>query len=665
PHELPVDARRLERARSEWLEVDDLRKPVNAAETPSDAVDPHIRVQHVLSMAKAASSEIGQVRRPNRASRQTSASIPQTHNYPAAFQGSASRDSFQSFGGDEAPNVQHLSQAEAQPSRNPFEIAVYLVRIESRKRFNYDFTCHLIEPRRSRLNKVVPPNLQPQANSTTVLSDLDLQKIQHMIGSMEQLKDTPIDLVDLSQVQSSIASFFMDSSADTTIEKIDVGSTSARLDGLALAFAALAFSALIYKAFNESNFEVPLAFLELSMKTAEDYVGPPTLNLVLASFLQHICVLRTGTSNRCRALIAQAVQAAHDIGINRCGSSHNPLHTARLYLALYFTDQYCAMTYNTAPCIKPTDYDPVIFEPLRQATPELKNLVELVTLNGKVLDAMHTSSLNYDNVISLESVIGKACFTLGQPLLSNAQEEKGFEARYASLAQVHMFWSRIMLRTPFLMSNEHWLSSLSICIRAAQMLLSIYFDVLGPSILAIARADSPATDRLWKCAHRSNQLPPTWRQVRRIMTSVLVLFYAFWYGEVSYDEAGRAIAYALALLEFERMRWGAALNDSRRSILFLAAASGINSMEYIKWILPGANEGFIASVLDVDHTQAQADPTMDQQADDGGSSVLQDLDSESFGDLLSPNSVFSGVFPHTGWDFETLFSANLGGMGDL
>jgi hypothetical protein len=161
-----------------------------------------------------------------------------------------------------------------------------------------------------------------------------------MIGSMEQLKDTPIDLVDLSQVQSSIASFFMDSSADTTIEKIDVGSTSARLDGLALAFAALAFSALIYKAFNESNFEVPLAFLELSMKTAEDYVGPPTLNLVLASFLQHICVLRTGTSNRCRALIAQAVQAAHDIGINRCGSSHNPLHTARLYLALYFTDQY-------------------------------------------------------------------------------------------------------------------------------------------------------------------------------------------------------------------------------------------------------------------------------------------------------------------------------------
>ena len=98
------------------------------------------------------------------------------------------------------------------------------------------------------------------------------------------------------------------------------------------------------------------------------------------------------------------------------------------------------MTYNTAPSIKPTDYDPVIFEPLRQANPELKNLVELVSLNGKVLDAMHASSLSYENVISLESVIGKACFALGQPLLSNAQNEKGFEARYVTLAQVHMFW---------------------------------------------------------------------------------------------------------------------------------------------------------------------------------------------------------------------------------
>lgn len=156
-----------------------------------------------------------------------------------------------------------------------------------------------------------------------------------MIGSMEQLKDSPIDLVDLSRVQSLMASIFMDTPADTTLLNIDVGSTRARQDDLALAFAALTF-----EAFTESNNEVPLAFHKLSMKSADDYVGPPTLNLALANFLQHIFVLRIGTSNRSRALAMQAVQAAHDVGINKCCSSHNSLQTARLYLALYFTDQY-------------------------------------------------------------------------------------------------------------------------------------------------------------------------------------------------------------------------------------------------------------------------------------------------------------------------------------
>jgi hypothetical protein len=70
------------------------------------------------------------------------------------------------------------------------------------------------------------------------------------------------------------------------------------------------------------------------------------------------------------------------------------------------------MIYNTPLCIKPTDYNPVIFEPLRQASPELKNLMELVALNRKVLDQIHASPLTYENVISLESIISNACFAL-------------------------------------------------------------------------------------------------------------------------------------------------------------------------------------------------------------------------------------------------------------
>lgn len=224
-----------------------------------------------------------------------------------------------------------------------------------------------------------------------------------------------------------------------------------------------------------------------------------------------------------------------------------------------------------------------------------------------------------------------------------------------------------MLRTPLLMSSEHWLSSLTICIHAAQMMLSLYFDIVGPSIQAISQSLFSATDQEWPYTLTINQLPPTWRQVRRIMTSILILFYGFLYGEVSYDDAGRACAYALALLEFERLRWGDALNDSRRSILSLAAVCGVNSKEYIMRILPGADGAFIAKVLDAeaDHIWAQAGTVMDQQADDTGSAGLQDLNDDSSEDILSSTTIFSGVFPPTELDFQCFYSANLGGMEEM
>lgn len=198
------------------------------------------------------------------------------------------------------------------------------------------------------------------------------------------------------------------------------------------------------------------------------------------------------------------------------------------------------------------------------------------------------------------------------------------------------------------------------------MLLSIYFNILGPAIQVIARVDSLAPDRKWEYAFKEvNQLPPTWRQVRRITTSVLIILYAFWHGEVSDYEAGRACAYALALLEFQRTRWGAALNDSRRSILYLAVINGIDIKEHLEGILSGANESFIANMLDVDHITAQADPTGEQQADGGESSVLQDWHGDGFGDMLTFTNLFPDAFPITEWDFYSPPNANLGEMENL
>lgn len=195
------------------------------------------------------------------------------------------------------------------------------------------------------------------------------------------------------------------------------------------------------------------------------------------------------------------------------------------------------------------------------------------------------------------------------------------------------------------------------------MLLSIYFNTLGPAIQQIARANSPTSDREWKRAFKEvNQLPPTWRQVRRITTSVLLIVYAYWHGEVSHDEAGRACAHALALLEFQRMRWGTALNDARQSIFSLTSISGINIRSYLEDALSGANEGLVTNILSVDRISAQADQIQEQQAYDGESSVLQDWESDSLGDILTSANLFPGPFPLTEWDFESSSCAHFLGM---
>lgn len=284
--------------------------------------------------------------------RETTASTSQTHKHSAILPDSIRSESVQSSHGRNSPGTQSFFEVGGQPGRDPFEIVVHLIRIASEKKYSTcivtilndslshsqtgsHFSCHLVEPRSSRLSKSALSHLPLQANPTAVLSDLNQHEIQHIFSSMKQLKNTPLDFVDLSQSQSSITSLFIDNPTETTLQDIDVGKTSACLDGLALAFAALAFGT-----FSQNNAYVSLAFLELSMKAVENYVGQPTLSLAIAIFLQHVCVLRTGTCNRSRALIAQAVQVAHDIGINRHGRSESPMQTAKLYLVLYFTDQY-------------------------------------------------------------------------------------------------------------------------------------------------------------------------------------------------------------------------------------------------------------------------------------------------------------------------------------
>lgn len=79
------------------------------------------------------------------------------------------------------------------------------------------------------------------------------------------------------------------------------------------------------------------------------------------------------------------------------------------------------------------------------------------------------------------------------------------------------------------------------------------------------------------------------RQVQRITTSALIVLYAFWHGEATYDEAGRSCAIAVLLLEFRRTRLGSTLDAAQRPIRALAATSEIWLRPFLEGIL--SNDG--------------------------------------------------------------------------
>ena len=160
------------------------------------------------------------------------------------------------------------------------------------------------------------------------------QKMLQMVQYMRQLSGTPLDLVDIDQIDSWVADVFRGYSATAHIQEVNLEQADVPLDGLALLFAALAFVGIA-----EANPGVSLALLELSTRMIQEYVGKSTLELALATFLHQACALRTGTSNESRALIVQTVRVAHDIGIHKLPGTPDKIRTARFYLTLYFTDQ--------------------------------------------------------------------------------------------------------------------------------------------------------------------------------------------------------------------------------------------------------------------------------------------------------------------------------------
>lgn len=152
---------------------------------------------------------------------------------------------------------------------------------------------------------------------------------------------------------------------------------------------------------------------------------------------------------------------------------------------------------------------------------------------------------------------------------------------------------RLKLRVPDLTDQSSWLPALCICVHAAEGVLSTYFQLYLPILEALAKhsneteadADRPST-------LASGKLPPTWRQVRRIMMSAFVIVYAYWHGEMIHGEASRYMAMVRLLLEYPRWRWGEKLHEALEAVAGISRLSGFNLFEDMKTLLPGVSRRF-------------------------------------------------------------------------
>lgn len=101
---------------------------------------------------------------------------------------------------------------------------------------------------------------------------------------------------------------------------------------LALSFAILACLLVSTRDTSESSY-----YFELSIYWINEHAGGQTIDLVVIHLFHHLYVLRTGSSNRSRATVDQAIQVAHDLSLHQKTSD---VHASYVYLILCFTDQY-------------------------------------------------------------------------------------------------------------------------------------------------------------------------------------------------------------------------------------------------------------------------------------------------------------------------------------
>ncbi|KIW14228.1 hypothetical protein PV08_07010 [Exophiala spinifera] len=465
------------------------------------------------------------------------------------------------------------------------------------KSIGYHTTCTLEEPHLlTSSGRIVAQGLKPHTKLHP-LHALTIRYVHTMVNNAATVLGQHVAILDVERLHGFVRHLFPSQDLDEILTFFENFDNKLPPDNLALLFATLTVGTLHKSSFTEGTFELATTFFEQSTQYTNDYTGPPTFDTVLTLFFHHIYLLHVGATDRVRAVINRAIQVAHDLDFNgKCPETPNigRLNEVHVYLLLCNVDLYCAMCFTTTLRISKKEYPSHLFEPLLESRPSLRTVVDLIMRNGSVVENLDIIQ-SYDRKAEmhrLETSIGRVFANAG-PVKRPVTPEAAVDA----MARGHFSWVRLCLAASFLPSESRWVQSINTCVRSAQMILETYFTFVEPvvtaTVLHFQQSDpppeGPVTLAALSSVPSSSVMPSTWRQVQRIVTSSLVMFYAYWHGECSEAEVTRFTAMALLLLERHEARWEEALDGARGLIQDLTVLCDIHVERVVQTLFPSAN----------------------------------------------------------------------------
>jgi hypothetical protein len=191
----------------------------------------------------------------------------------------------------------------------------------------YDLQCSVAKPQMPCLGAAI--QREPNFFQSTFI--LEYEHIKKLLVASEYLNGAEfIDSNDLLKRARTIDAL-IGIPLQTDLVPDLIMAQDLPLDSATLLFSVLAVGAVLCGEYQYGRF-----CFEVATKLARRFIGPPSFDVCLAYFLQHGYVLHTGSSTHARTMVAQTVQACHDLALHNASHGVEGLH---LYLLVYMADQ--------------------------------------------------------------------------------------------------------------------------------------------------------------------------------------------------------------------------------------------------------------------------------------------------------------------------------------